>query len=421
MKKTIGILNIFFIYSKMTNHKLFKKIKCVDNLRGEINTYFLQNSFVYSESINYPVIEFKEINSENIISPIFEKTMSLSKVDYKNFLVYKEKEIKLFLEEPVFFLCYNFDNYYHFIYDTLPYLVSFFELKKEIDDLKILIPNINLKKFVLETFDLLDITENNFIKISDDVLYSKIYYSDSLTHGDNSNLPPHKKSYEIYDKLIQKSLKNTFGKKFSNKLYISRRTWVHNNLNNLGTDYTSRRKLVNENELVRYVRNEDFEEIFTENLPMDEKISLFNNADFIIGPIGGGLVNCIFCKENCKLLVIESPTFFEVNQRFKYSFFKLKTKIFQQCKHLDDGKWKKYQRVYIKKNNLIGEIIEIKENEVLINYTDKLVSGFSNEKKFNKKWFNFDECESLDNGLNSPFIMDLEKFKIFYESENIIW
>ena len=37
-------------------------------------------------------------------------------------------------------------------------------------------------------------------------------------------------------------------------IYISRRTWLNSDKSNIGTDYTSRRKMINENELVEQLK-----------------------------------------------------------------------------------------------------------------------------------------------------------------------
>ena len=61
--------------------------------------------------------------------------MSLNKESFYDNNIYEDeiREInnKKIINENVFFFIYNFDNYYHFLYDTLPYLYTYFELKKE--------------------------------------------------------------------------------------------------------------------------------------------------------------------------------------------------------------------------------------------------------------------------------------------------
>ena len=397
------------------NHKKFKLICKSDEFREDINTYLLKDSYVYTDSLEYPIIEFRKKNGGEIINPIFEKTMSLQKLNRTLFQKYTDKKIINTEKNPVFFFCFNFENYFHFIYDTLPYLLSYFELKKEIKGLKLLVSKKTFLRFVYETFTLLGINEDDLVQISNDTLYCEMYYSDSFTHGTDSNLPPHKMCKQIYQKLIDESKKNIMCQNTPKNMYISRRTWLHNNLENIGTNNTSRRKLMNENELVEFLMSNNFEEIFTENLSMSEKIIYFNSADLLVGPIGGGLVNCLFCNENCKLIVINSPHFLKINYRFKFCFEQIENTIFKYSYHTDKGKWKKYQRVFIKNKNQIGEIIKIKKNKLLVNASDSLVSGFSMYKSFDKFWVKKNKCDRLDEGLNSPFKINFKKFKRYYE------
>ena len=74
-------------------------------------------------------------NKKEIINPYDEKIMSLNKDSFYNNNIYNNDVLeitnKIFIDTSVFFLIYNFDNYYHFLYDTLPYLYTYIELKKK--------------------------------------------------------------------------------------------------------------------------------------------------------------------------------------------------------------------------------------------------------------------------------------------------
>jgi len=52
---------------------------------------------------------------------------------------------------------------------------------------------------------------------------------------------------------------------------------------------------------------------------MKEKIDMFSSAKYVAGPIGGGMCNVIFSPPSTKVISINSPLFFDVNKRFKYS------------------------------------------------------------------------------------------------------
>ena len=70
---------------------------------------------------------------------------------------------------PVFYFVYNCANYFHWIYDTVPYLYSYFELKKRIGELKLLVNfpegEDDLYSFVYETLNLLGIEKKDLIFI----------------------------------------------------------------------------------------------------------------------------------------------------------------------------------------------------------------------------------------------------------------
>ena len=77
----------------------------------------------------YPnVLLYSKLDSK-IYQPLDETTMSLRGVSSSD----KEEisisnDYKQRFNTPVFYFVYNTDNYYHFIYDSLPYLISFIKL-----------------------------------------------------------------------------------------------------------------------------------------------------------------------------------------------------------------------------------------------------------------------------------------------------
>ena len=78
------------------------------------------------------------------------------------------------VETPVFFFIYNVENYYHFIYDTLPYLYYYFEVKKSVSNLKLLIEN---HKMVLNDFDTIS-QLSTFIRVKDSYKAESGYHDD---------------------------------------------------------------------------------------------------------------------------------------------------------------------------------------------------------------------------------------------------
>ena len=277
-----------------------KQILKKDENNRIINIYKLENCLVTGHNLYYPDVLLKTENM--LILPLLERTMSLKtgNIYEKNNMEFNKSIIQQeFYEGPLFFFIYNTDNYFHFLYDTLPYLISYLKLKETIPHIKLLMQYPNSQKreiyrFVLEMLEILNIYENDIILINEQTKYKEIYISTSYTHDIDSNLPPRKEIFDFYKEIV-----NIVHSKYNNiktpkKIYISRRTWLHNDFSNIGTNYTTRRKLVNEDELVEKLIKEGYVEIFTEKLSTIEKIQYFSNATHVIGAIGGGIANVLF-------------------------------------------------------------------------------------------------------------------------------
>ena len=420
-------------FKNINFNELYEK----DKTERNIGYSLFKNVLLEGRNIYYPNVL---LHTNNIlISPYDEKIMSLNKESFYDNNKYElqidnnnyKNQYEIIIEESVFFFIYNFDNYYHFLYDTLPYLFTYLELKKTIPELKLLVnyPNKNKKDFYKFNIEFLEkiIDLNDMIIHNDNNMYNQIYISTSLTHGGYSNNPPRKEIYQIYNIIKNNIDYKNINEKYINldrnlsnnikKIYISRRTWINNDNSNIGTDYTSRRKMMNEDELVEKLNNNGFNEIFSENLNIDEKIYLFSNSDIIIGSIGGGLANLLFSNNNTKSIVIATPFFLDINYRFKYSMEHTNIKyIYDVNTYLEDNKIPLFCRVNIideksKYYQKYGEISQYNKdnNKYLVNISNNDVAGFNNSIQFDNDWFNENELRLLDNGLNSPYIVNINK------------
>lgn len=402
------------IYDFKDKNKLFKNIFEEENKRS-IDLFKYNNCIFTGINLYYPNILLHEINKNNLILPVIEKTMSLkmSSIYELNNMEYDLKKSEIifnYYKNPVFFFIYNTDNYFHFLYDSLPYLISFLNLKESIKDIKLLVQYPNKQKhsfypFVLEFLSILGINENDLIIVNDYTIYEEVYISTSYTHDIDSNLPPRKEIYEFYKKIVEIVKSNYTIKNTPKKIYVSRRTWLHNNFSNIGTNYTTRRRLINEDELVEKLEKEGFIEIFTENLTTIEKILYFSNATHVVGAIGGGISNVLFSPKNTKLEAIVSPTFLDVNLRFKYSLNCVDVYYNYNTEHYEKSEFKTFMRVKTKDNKIIGEIEKIYDDKLLISYTNDFNVGWNLESKYEKIELNQNEVQKIDNGLNSPWII----------------
>lgn len=258
------------------------------------------------------------IKSEGeLLLPTIEQFMSLGRgTVYEDTMEYDitPKIATSVCSDPVFYFVYNNANYFHWIYDTVPYLYSYFKLKKSIPNLKLLmspaIDETDLYPFVYETLELLGFVKQDIIFLNMNCLYETVLVGSSLTHNRQSNDPPHPDVFKIVNFMDS----SPSDKK---KVYISRRTWTRPQSTNIGTDYTQKRKCVNEDEVVDLFEQYGYEEVFCEDLSMKDKIGLFKNADYIAGPIGGGLSNVLFCRPETTVISINSPEFFDINKRLE--------------------------------------------------------------------------------------------------------
>ena len=103
-----------------------------DSNGREINLYEIRNSIITGESLCYPNTLIYQVDNRLLYNPINETTMSLKDVKNNGSFNLTFKEPIKTEENSVFFFIYNMDNYFHFIYDTLPYLISFNKIQKQL-------------------------------------------------------------------------------------------------------------------------------------------------------------------------------------------------------------------------------------------------------------------------------------------------
>jgi hypothetical protein len=397
----------------------------VDENGREINIYELKDCAATGINLFYPNVLLKlNKNPRECVLPLLERTMSLQAgtVYEKNGMTFEcsATNTTTIYTNPLFFFIYNTDNYFHFLYDSLPYLISFLSLKKTLPALKLLMqyPNEQKKEiypFVLEFLALLNITSTDIILINKETQYETVYISTSYTHDIDSNLPPRREIYEFYQDLVKRVKErylHTESNQLPKKLYVSRRTHLHNDFSNIGTNYTTRRKMTNEDDLVAQLLQAGYTEVFTEKLTTIEKIIYFANATHVVGAIGGGISNVLFSPPTTKLEAIVSPTFLEVNQRFKYSLDCVNVAYNENTEHTEHGQFKRYMRVKSQDGKIIGEIEDINENEntLLVSYTsDASNTGWNAQNKYQQIKLNMKEVEKLDKGLNSAWRLIINK------------
>ena len=378
-----------------------------DSKRGVL-VVKLNDVVLTGRNIHYPNCLLKEQSTDYLINPYDERVMSLMKNcfydnDKWDFVPVASQQVA----GEYFFFNYNVDNYFHFIYDTLPILYQFYELKKTYPDIKLLIQTSHPTKetfspFVAEILNILDVP---YLLADDCSEYETLFVGTSLTHGGYSNEAPSELAFSVWKRCIG-SLSTDGPRKF----YISRRSWVHGQTENMGTNYTMRRKCENEDAVVSMLENYGIVEIFTELLSTEEKTALFSKAELVVGIVGGGMCNLLFSPAETKSLCITTPYFMDINNRFRFSMEHTQLNYSDCTKHTGNTKFLLYSRVRVigdsEHKGKIGEVEGV-ENGYTVRLSSNDVAGFSQDFPMDVYVFNEEDLEAVDLGLNSPFECDI--------------
>lgn len=357
--------------------------------------------------------------ADTLVNPYDERVMSLQRDSFYDGDQWEAPDVTvitdIYEKHPVYFFTYNVDNYFHFLYDTLPYLAGYFMLKQTIPDLVLLLNTSHPTKQRLPPFvgEMLRLLKVRWNFVDEFTVYSKVYISSSLTHGGKSNVQPSESAHTVWQRLaaaVPESVRPT-----PKRFYISRRTWVHNQTENLGTNYTTRRCCENEDAVVKLLESYGIEEVFMELLTTEQKIQYCKNAELIVGVVGGGMCNLLFSPCSItKALCFNTPYFLDINQRFKYSMDHTCLTISECSTHSPYvGKIPLYSRVKITKpghsmNGCVGEVNKIlTPTKVTLQLSSNDVAGFSQDFPMLEEIFEESEIQPLDKGLNSPYTIDL--------------
>ena len=306
--------------------------------KRQIKLYTFDDCYFDGWDFSYPNIIFKEKKGLFWYLPVKERFMSLGRdSNYSDQVTWPDNESreasKYYCERPAFFFGYNLKNFYHFMYDTIPYLNGFLYLKNRGKNPVLLLPSDckdTLPNFVAEFFESIGIClEKDVIYPSKSLVIKTLYVVTSFTHNGLSLDPPHPKSRTPLTIAINKQnnmnqslkIKEKVISSDNNKLiYISRRTWINGPSSNIGTDFTQRRRFCNEDQVAEMLAKKGFTEIFMEDLNLNEKCQILENVKLIVTPAGGGLANLLLCEPPTKVLIINSPLFWDVNNRLRYAF-----------------------------------------------------------------------------------------------------
>jgi hypothetical protein len=391
----------------------------------ERDTYIhaFEDCIITGRNLHYPncLLQVQSI----LVNPYDERVMSLQRDSFYDNDEWTEYTPIIPTEietRPCFFFVYNVDNYYHFIYDTLPYLAFYFHLKQLYPDLQLVLntshpSKASLPPFVYDSLTHFGITDSiQFAKPNHQ--YRRVFVGTSLTHGGKSNAPPSLMAYSVWgDQRLQ--TKPQIQTETPKRFYVSRRSWMHGQTANMGTNYTTRRKCENEDQVVSLLAKYNIQEIFTELLTMEEKIAYFQSAELVVGVIGGGMCNLLFSPPTSRSVCIATPYFLDINARFAHSMNHTKI-VYSHCASHSPyaGKFPLYSRVKVVNPaspyiGCVGEVENVNPatSQIQLNISSNDVAGFSQDFQLKTIWIEESSVEPLDLGLNSPYVCDLQQLE----------
>ena len=338
----------------------------------------------------------------HLVQPVHEMTMStnVSTADTHDHTL-RDVNFVSAKSGKYFFFIYNTDNYFHFLYDSLPILLDYLRLREdpEFAGIQLLMTPSHKCPFVYDCLQLLGITPDDIEYASYGFQYECVVVVNSYTHDGQSNDRPHPDAETIYSMMKDAAYKTPIDT--PKKFYVSRRSWVHGDTSNIGTNYTTRRKMMVEDELVEKLRGKGYVEVFCETLSMAEKIQYFANATHIVGAIGGGMCNLVFASPLCKVVSINSPEFDTINRRFLYTMDH--TDLTQYTDTRTSSPL--YRRA--RAGERIGEVVEVRDGQVQLEIGDGV--SWNHSDSHSRVWVSETEVEYLDKGLNSPWYFEVNK------------
>lgn len=318
------------IRDKSNNGYNLTKIKISQDSKKEYEIFEIDKARIYTDSSQNVAVIKKGLIYEKLSTQLIDNHLvdldknGIIKTGTKKFIQKKIKGNMLSLIQGASAI----ENYGHWLLDTIPKLI----MVKKFKDLNsfdaILLPNLK-KKFQKDSLDYFGITKN---KILDGSEITHLY-ADKITIPTHPYWEINKHQFETVanvDKDILKSIRRMFlNSKNLNKykknenIYIDRSDSIFNH-----------NKLINNLEIIEYLKKKGFLIIKLSKLSFNEQIELFNKAKIIIGSHGAGLTNIIFSEPSTQIIEIGNPNFdcyvfknISNIQNLNYSFIKAKSAI----------------------------------------------------------------------------------------------
>ena len=132
----------------------------------------------------------------------------------------------------------------------------------------------------------------------------------------------------------------------------------------------------------------------------------------VVGCIGGGMANLLFSPTTTKAFCIDTPDFLKINARFVHSMNHTDIKYLPFAQHAPfEGPYPLFTRVRVKETGQIGEIEKFSDGQYTVVLSQNNIAGFSLGAELPHAFYLPFELEPLDGGLNSPYVIDIDKLE----------
>jgi capsular polysaccharide biosynthesis protein len=281
----------------------------------------LNNKTELMEGKDYPqyIVQIKDAivygdsNTINLTSnsvlydmPVFDKSRRFKySTNYSKIITIKGDTVfywkgKTLALEKAIWMGGNFSwNYYHLVYE---FIVKFIYLN-ELDiplDVPVLIDQTCLD--VPQYKELLDIANKKGYQLIGVSRRARFNVGELIYINCPNFIPPNNADENSYSddiqfdinslhKLRNYLLPHSSQRKFPKRIFISRKN-------------ASARRKFNEDAVIQLLSEFGFETVFPEKLSFADQISLFNQAEWIIGGSGAAFTNLLFCSKLCKVIIV---------------------------------------------------------------------------------------------------------------------
>lgn len=286
------------------------------------NASIIGNSDIVLTSSNVALYTGTVGKNENILEPILGTGLKqYYTIGPSTKIVIREVSDKVIPKAISLVHANDSKNYYHFIFDSLSKFWAIHEANIDID-IPIIIHkgSYDIPQFrtLLEYFNIEKrpiITVDKFEKVRVQKLY--VIPSLSLREGTPRNWSNLTGEFPAYNPVVLDYMRNTGLKVIDNMRNTD--TQLHKKI------YISRKKCslrsFNEDEIWSILKEHGFELIYPEDMSIQQQITTFYNADYIIGGSGAAFANLMFCHKGAKILIlyndlIKLPIFSSISYRY---------------------------------------------------------------------------------------------------------